>query len=55
MGNWRKSTCSIGNGQCVEAGQGGGTVAVRDTMDRGGAMLAFGHDAWAAFTAQLKG
>lgn len=55
VSGWRKSTKSRSNGECVEAGQGCGAVAVRDTMDRGGAVLAFGPAAWAAFTTSLKG
>ena len=51
---WRKSTYS-GNGiDCVEAGHVSGAVLVRDTTDRGGAMLAFTADAWAMFTASLR-
>ena len=54
-GNWRTSTRSVGNGQCCEAAScrchG---VAIRDTMDRGGPVLTFGGEAWAAFTARVR-
>lgn len=52
-GNWRKSRFSS-DVNCVEAGNGGGAVLVRDTADRTGPALAFGAQAWAAFTAALK-
>jgi hypothetical protein len=52
MSGWRKPGRSVGNGACVEAADGTGTVLVRDTADRGGAVLAFTAGAWAAFTAR---
>ena len=53
--DWRKSTYSSGNGaECVEAGNGSGVVAVRDTQDRGGPALAFIPGAWRRFTDQVK-
>ena len=52
---WRKSSRSIGGGECVEVGQGGAEVAVRDTKDRGtGPVLEFSGKAWAAFTEALR-
>lgn len=40
MGSWRKSTYSGSNGgDCVEIADSQGTVLVRDTTDRDGAML----------------
>jgi hypothetical protein len=51
---WRKSSYSGNGGQnCVEVA-GDGTILVRDTTDRGGAMLAFTADAWMVFTASLR-
>ena len=39
---WRKSSRSSGNGgNCVEVGQANRDVAVRDTKDRQGPVLAF--------------
>jgi hypothetical protein len=50
---WRKSSHS-GGGNCVEVGQDGTVVGVRDTEDRGGPMLAFSGDAWTRFVAGLR-
>lgn len=52
--DWRKSSRSEA-GNCVEAGRGPGSVLVRDTADRGGPLLAFPAEAWAAFTAFAGG
>jgi hypothetical protein len=53
---WRKSSFSSGNGgNCLEAGNTGPAVAVRDTKQNGeGPVLAFTREAWATFTAALK-
>lgn len=51
---WRKSSFSGGNGgQCVEVAAAG-AVLVRDTTDRGGAVLSIPATAWKAFAASLK-
>jgi len=52
VSGWRKSSLSYANGNCAEAASGPGTVAVRDTADRGGTVLAFTPEAWAEFTAR---
>jgi hypothetical protein len=52
---WRTSTRSGGNGNCVEvAANLPAVVAVRDSKDRSGPVLIFGHGDWQAFTAQLR-
>jgi Domain of unknown function (DUF397) len=51
---WRKATYSNGSGDCVEVGRVAGTVAVRDTADRDGALLRVTPAAWRAFAADLK-
>jgi hypothetical protein len=53
--DWFKSSYSSGNGQCVEcAAMPDGGMAVRDTQDRGGAVLSVPADAWRTFTDGLK-
>ena len=49
VSDWRKSSYSVANGQCVEAASGSDMVAVRDTTDRGGTTLVFPAAAWTAF------
>lgn len=52
---WRKSSMSGGNGNCVEvAGNLPGVVAVRDSKDREGTVLAFTPAQWRAFTAGVR-
>ena len=51
---WRKSSYSGSNGgECVEVATAG-AVLVRDTADRGGAVLSFTADAWRAFIAAIR-
>lgn len=51
---WRAGTRSGGNGNCVEvAANLPGVVAVRDSKDRAGPVLIFGHADWKAFTVRL--
>jgi hypothetical protein len=53
-GPWRKSSYSGTNGgDCVEAADVRGGILVRDTTDRGGAVLSIPPDAWLRFTATL--
>jgi Domain of unknown function (DUF397) len=54
--SWRKSSYSSGNGgQCVEVTPDlPGLVAMRDSKDRGGPVLAFSPDEWQAFTAGVR-
>jgi len=61
---WRKSSYSGANNGCVEVAVGGrgsdgaGTaaraVAVRDSKDPGGPVLAFAAGTWPAFAERLK-
>ncbi|SCG69975.1 DUF397 domain-containing protein [Micromonospora inositola] len=53
---WRKSTRSGGNGgECVEVATNlPGIVAVRDSKDQLGAVLAFTPTAWASFVTQAS-
>jgi hypothetical protein len=53
---WRKSSYSGSNGGgCVEVADNvPEVVAVRDSKDPGGPVLAFAPDEWRAFTAAIK-
>jgi hypothetical protein len=52
---WRKSSYS-GNsgGQCVEVGTAARVIAVRDSKDPRGPVLAFGPQNWQRFTDRVK-
>jgi hypothetical protein len=52
---WRKSSFSgADSGNCVETASQPGTVAVRDSADPSGPMLAIRPTDWAAFTRRLR-
>ena len=52
---WRKSSYSGTNGgSCVEAADLGSSILVRDTTDRGGAVLSVPPGAWLRFTLTLR-
>jgi hypothetical protein len=52
---WRKSSYSGGNGgACVEVGQYGEHVLVRDSKIESGPELPFNRGAWVEFLAALK-
>ncbi|WP_329019830.1 DUF397 domain-containing protein [Micromonospora rifamycinica] len=51
---WRKSTRSGNQGNCVEVADNlHSVVAVRDSKDPSGPVLAFAPASWQAFTASL--
>ena len=53
--DWRKSSYSWANGDCVEvASRSGGPVRVRDSQDAGGATLAFDRSQWNAFVGVVR-
>jgi hypothetical protein len=54
-GDWRKSSYSLANTNCVEAARlADGHVAVRDSQAASGTVLRVGPQAWTAFTAMLR-
>jgi hypothetical protein len=52
--DWRKSSFNGNGGECVEVGQTGEAVAVRDTKDRAGTILRFTPGAWRKFADRVK-
>jgi uncharacterized protein DUF397 len=52
--SWRKSSYSNSNSNCVEVGQRGEQIAVRDSKDTGGPKLPVTPEAWRSFTARMK-
>ena len=52
---WRKSSYSGNNGgQCVEVGNAARLIAVRDSKDPQGPVLAFSPQTWRRFADQVK-
>ncbi len=51
---WRKSRHSNGQANCVEVAGNQPGIAVRDSKDPAGPVLAFGREQWRAFAATLK-
>lgn len=52
--DWRTSSYTGGQGNCVEVADTAHTVMVRDTKDRGGTVLSIPDSAWQQFTDSLK-
>ena len=53
--DWIKSSLSFSNGNCVEvASLGGEEIGVRNSRDRGGAVLRFTPDEWDAFLGGVR-
>lgn len=52
---WHKSSYSGNNGgQCVEVGHAAPLIAVRDSKDPHGPVLAFSPQTWCRFATQVK-
>lgn len=47
---WRKARRSMANGNCVEVRPMNGAIAVRDSKNPGGFVLAYSAESWRAFT-----
>ncbi|WTA56610.1 DUF397 domain-containing protein [Kitasatospora purpeofusca] len=53
--NWRKSTYSGGDNECIEVADGApGVLPVRDSKDPLGPSLVFTIEAWGAFVAAVR-
>lgn len=53
--NWRKSSRSMTNGNCVEVGGPVGEfVGVRDSVNPEGAVLGFSRGGWGAFVGGVR-
>ncbi|AYF30474.1 DUF397 domain-containing protein [Micromonospora tulbaghiae] len=52
---WKKSTRSSGNGQCVEVANLADAVALRDSKDPTGPALLFCAEGWISFLTGAKG
>lgn len=51
---WRKALRSMANGNCVEVHPVRGAIAVRDSNNPGGLMLAYSAESWHAFTSAAR-
>lgn len=51
---WRTSTRTQGQGQCVEVGFGAGRIAVRDTKDRTAGYFTVTTTRWQRFVSGVK-
>jgi hypothetical protein len=52
--SWRKSSCSGGNGNCVEVAMIPGAVGVRDSKDPAASPLVFTESDWGVFVREVK-
>ncbi|HLX48563.1 MAG TPA: DUF397 domain-containing protein [Streptosporangiaceae bacterium] len=52
--DWRKSSYSSGEGNCVEVAHDPGAIAVRDSKNPGNGHLTLTPAEWQTFTAKIK-
>jgi hypothetical protein len=52
--DWRKSSYTSGQGNCVEVADMPDSHAVRDSKDPEGPILRFSEDSWRAFLGAVK-
>jgi hypothetical protein len=52
--NWRTSSYTTGNGNCVEVNSASPEVQVRDTKDRTGGTLSMSASLWRAFVSEVR-
>ncbi|GAA1937761.1 DUF397 domain-containing protein [Kitasatospora viridis] len=52
--NWRTSSYSSANGQCIEVATAAGAVATRDSKDPDGPALTFPAVEWLGFIENVK-
>jgi hypothetical protein len=52
--NWRKSSASAGQTECVEIARTEAAVLVRDSSDRAGTLLVFAPNRWSAFVKGIQ-
>ena len=51
---WRTASYSVGNGECVEVALVNSSVAIRDSKNRGGAVLLYTYAQWQSFLVTHK-
>jgi hypothetical protein len=51
---WRKPRRSVGNGACVEVTVAVSGIAVRDSTDQSGPMLAYTAESWRSFARSVR-
>jgi hypothetical protein len=51
---WRKARQSMANGNCVEVRSVTGAIAVRDSKNPDGFVLAYSAESWRAFTRSAR-
>ena len=51
---WKKSSHSMGNGDCVEACSSGDAILVRDSRNKSGPVLSVSTASWTSLMERLK-